>query len=388
VLQTPHKNREWAFGFRQIVLKMVNNDSPQSPKKWDRGRAAKPMDLSDANSDGQARAPIASPMAGARSGARSGISPLNEPDVGTTFSLAMDEFEPPITIVEPAIQAAPLVFSSPHSGRKYPADFRAASKLDDAAIRRSEDSYVDEIFVDAPSIGIPFLCAEFPRAFMDVNREAFEFDPDMFVDPLPGFINTKSHRVANGLGTIARVVSDGREIYKDKLTLADALERVDRLHIPYHQTLSTLMETTRTRFGSATLIDCHSMPSYLSGSGAGHGRGRQNAGIILGNRYGTSCSPLIVDTVESVLKASGYNVIRNEPFAGGYCTERWGRPISGFHSLQIEINRSLYMNETTMERGEGLSRLKEDMRKVIKSLAGLDTAPLKSPLEYVNQKVD
>lgn len=292
----------------------------------------------------------------------------------------LDEFAPPFTIIEPQVQVAPFIFSSPHSGRKYPKAFLEASTLDALSLRRSEDSFVDEIFADAPRLGVPFLCAEFPRAFLDVNREPFELDPLMFKEPLPTYVNTRSRRVASGLGTIARVVSDGRNIYRNKLTLADALERIDRLHRPYHEALGNLVDATRARFGAACLIDCHSMPSSSSSIGYG-GRCRNRADIILGNRHGTSCSPLIIEEAERVLQDCGYKVTRNEPFAGGYCTQRFGRPAKGLHSLQIEISRELYMNEATLERTEGLTRLRRNMALLVEALTSLDASDLKSPLQ-------
>lgn len=292
----------------------------------------------------------------------------------------LDEFSPPFTIVEPHLQVAPFVLSSPHSGRKYPAAFLAASALDPLSLRRSEDSFVDEIFADAPRLGVPLLCAEFPRAFLDVNREAFELDPLMFEDPLPDYVNTRSHRVISGLGTIARIVSDGREIYREQLKVEEALERIDRLHHPYHEALGNLLDATSARFGAACLIDCHSMPSCLSSNGYG-GRTRQRADIILGNCHGTSCSPLIIEEAERVLTDCGYKVTRNEPFAGGYCTQYFGRPVAGSHSLQIEINRELYMNEATLERTDGLTDLRRNMRRLIEAFIGLDVDTLRSPLQ-------
>lgn len=296
------------------------------------------------------------------------------------LTACLDEFDPPFTIAHPRVQVAPFVLSSPHSGRNYPQAFLDASALDPISLRRSEDSFVDEIFADAPRLGMPLLSAEFPRAFLDVNREAFELDPTMFDKPLPRFANTRSHRVASGLGTIARIVSDGRNIYRKKLSLADAMERIDRLHHPYHQALDALLDTTRERFGAACLIDCHSMPSLLSSSGYG-GRRRQHADIILGNRHGTSCSPVIIEEAERVLKNCGYKVTRNEPFAGGYCTEHFGRPMAGYHALQIEISRELYMNEETLERTDGLTTLRRDMALLVESFIGLDAECLKSPLQ-------
>lgn len=292
----------------------------------------------------------------------------------------LDEFAPPFTIIEPQVQVAPFVLSSPHSGRKYPRAFLEASTLDPLSLRRSEDSFVDEVFADAPQLGVPFLCAEFPRAFLDVNREAFELDPLMFDGALPTWVNTRSHRVASGLGTIARIVSDGREIYRGKLNIDDAMERIDRLHRPYHEALGSLMETTQNRFGAACLIDCHSMPSALSASGYG-GRRRARADIILGNQHGTSCSPVIIEEAERILKGCGYKVTRNEPFAGGYCTQRFGRPATGLHALQIEISRELYMNEATLERTEGLTDLRRNMALLVEVLTGLEAADLTSPLQ-------
>lgn len=292
----------------------------------------------------------------------------------------LDEFDPPFSVAHPRVQVAPFVLSSPHSGRNYPKAFLDASALDPISLRRSEDSFVDEIFADAPRLGMPLLSAEFPRAFLDVNREAYELDPAMFDKPLPRFANTRSQRVAGGLGTIARIVSDGRDIYRGKLSLADAMERIDRLHHPYHQALGALLDTARERFGTACLIDCHSMPSSLSSNGYG-GRRRPRADIVLGNRHGTSCSPIIIEEAERVLKSCGYKVTRNEPFAGGYCTEHFGRPMAGYHALQIEISRELYMNEATLERTQGLTTLRRDMALLIESFIGLDAECLKSPLQ-------
>lgn len=296
----------------------------------------------------------------------------------------LDEFDPPFSVAHPRVQVAPFVLSSPHSGRNYPRAFLEVSALDAVSLRRSEDSFVDEIFADAPRLGVPLLSAEFPRAFLDVNREAYELDPAMFEGQLPRFVNTRSHRVASGLGTIARVVCDGRDIYRRKLLLADVMERIDRLHHPYHKTLGALLDTTRARFGAACLIDCHSMPSSrASGNYGGNygGRHRQRADIVLGNRHGTSCSPVIIEEAERVLKSCGYKVARNEPFAGGYCTEHFGRPMAGYHALQIEIGRELYMNEATLERTEGLTTLRRDMALLVESFIGLEAECLKSPLQ-------
>src|SRR5690242_21394074 len=215
---------------------------------------------------------------------------------------------PPIEVLAPAEQLLPLVFASPHSGSDYPLEFLALSRLDPLTLRRSEDSYVDEIFGAAARLGAPLLRARFPRAYLDPNREPFELDPAMFEDELPAFVNTRSPRVRVGLGTIARVVATGEDIYATKLRFADAMARIDRLYRPYHRTLRQLLAATRERFGSYLLIDCHSMPS-----GAGHGeraarRGRTD--IVLGDCHGTACHPLIMETAHRNLTAKGYAVAR------------------------------------------------------------------------------
>src|SRR5258708_38930085 len=164
---------------------------------------------------------------------------------------------PPIEIVVPARQQLAIVLASPHSGANYPPDLLAASRLDPHALRRSEDSFVDEIFAGGPGLGAPLLRARFARAYLDPNREPFELDPAMFEDPLPEFVNSRSPRVQVGLGTIARIVATGEDIYRGKLRFADALARVERLYRPYHRALGALIEATRQRFGYSLLIDCH-----------------------------------------------------------------------------------------------------------------------------------
>src|SRR5690242_13998976 len=161
---------------------------------------------------------------------------------------------------EPASPRLPVVLASPHSGCEYPPDFVNASRLDPLALRQSEDSFVDELFAAAPQVGIPLLSARFPRAYLDVNREAFELDPAMFSDALPSFVNARSPRVRIGLGTIARVVANGEEIYAEKLRFADAEQRIERLYYPYHHALRRLIEETERLFGGYLLVDCHSMP--------------------------------------------------------------------------------------------------------------------------------
>lgn len=277
-------------------------------------------------------------------------------------------------ILRPALQTSPLVLASPHSGTDYPAAFVARSPLSALDLRRSEDSFVDELFAAAPALGVPLLRAKFPRAFIDPNREPFELDPEMFADALPDYVNTRSNRVAAGLGTIARMVAGGREIYAHKLHFSEAEERIDTYYRPYHDALRGLVDETRGRFGYCVLVDCHSMPSVGGpmDPDAGHGR----AHFVLGDVSGTSCEGAITDTVEAVLLRHGYRVVRNRPFAGGYTTRHYGRPEEGVHALQIEINRMLYMDENRIARRADLPRIAAQMTEVVSALNGIAHADL------------
>ncbi len=276
----------------------------------------------------------------------------------------------PFEVTVPSAQTVPLVLASPHSGSDYPSEFLDASRLDSLTIRKSEDSFVDEIFAAAPNHGIPLLRALFPRAYIDPNREAFELDPAMFEDELPDYANTTSPRVAVGLGTIARVVCSGAEIYKRRLRFSDALRRVNSLYRPYHQALKSLVAATRERFGFCLLIDCHSMPSV--GGPMDRDAGRRRVDFVLGDCHGASCQRSVTDAVEAELRARNYAVKRNAPYAGGFTTRHYGRPRERVHALQIEINRALYMDEETFERGAYFGTLRQHMSDLAAALAAMD----------------
>lgn len=279
-----------------------------------------------------------------------------------------------IQIERPARQSAPIVYVSPHSGANYAPDFLAASRLDPVTLRRSEDSFIDEVFAGAPESGAPLLKALFPRAYLDPNREPWELDPQMFEDELPAHVNTTSPRVACGLGTIARVVANGEEIYRRKLRYAEAARRVNELYEPFHAALGELIAATRQRFGFAVVVDCHSMPSL----GAPNERdfGRRRPDMVLGDRFGTACATALTDTAERALRGLGFSVARNVPYAGGFTTHHYGRPAEGLHALQIEINRDLYMDEERIERRPGLAALKRRIDRLMQSLAGIDRKEL------------
>lgn len=277
----------------------------------------------------------------------------------------------PISLRRPAQQSAPLVFASPHSGTSYPPEFVAAARLDAVGLRRSEDSFVDELFADAPAFGAPLLAATFPRAFCDANREAWELDPAMFEDPLPGWVNTASPRVGAGLGTIPRVVASGEPIYRAKLAFAEAERRVRSCWEPYHAELRRLIRETVDAFGACLLIDCHSMPS--AGSADRHG---SRSDIVLGDAYGTSCSGAVIALVETELRRLGYSVRRNDPYAGGFVTRHYGRPRERVHALQIEIARGLYMDEARFEKRPGFATIRADMGSLIAALSAASPALL------------
>ncbi|MGD0430057.1 MAG: N-formylglutamate amidohydrolase [Acetobacteraceae bacterium] len=273
--------------------------------------------------------------------------------------------DPPVLVARPATQTTPLVFASPHSGRCYSDEFLAASRLDPLRLRRSEDSFVDELFSSAVGFGAPLVHATFPRAWCDPNREPWELDPGMFADPLPSWVNTTSARVTAGLGTIARVVASGEAIYRGKITFAEAERRIETCWKPFHEMISALVDGTRAVFGQCVLIDCHSMPSHVPVSG----RGDRLADIILGDAHGTACAPHITRFVERRLIDAGYRVRRNDPYAGGFITRHYGRPREHVHALQIEIARDLYMDEARFERSPAFAEIQHDISELIEALA-------------------
>ncbi len=279
-----------------------------------------------------------------------------------------------VTVARPARQTTPLVFASPHSGRRYSDDFLASSRLDPLGLRRSEDSFVDELYAAAPDFGAPLLAATFPRAWCDANREPWELDPLMFADELPQWVNATSPRVAAGLGTIARIVASGEEIYRYKLRFADAEHRVNTNWQPYHDMLGALIGGTMALFGTCLLIDCHSMPSPGPSPGpATSGAPGRNAfkmpDFVLGDAHGTACTPRVTRFVERALTDLGFTVRRNDPYAGGFITRHYGRPRDRVHVLQIEVARDLYMDEARIERLPRFAAIRQDVTTLIEALA-------------------
>lgn len=277
----------------------------------------------------------------------------------------------PLVIRRPARQAVPLVFASPHSGQDYPPDFVAEARLAPLALRRSEDSFVDELFAAAPDHGAPLIAATFPRVWCDVNREPWELDPGMFDGPLPPWVNTTSPRVGAGLGTIPRIVATGETVYRRRLSFAEAEARIRACWEPYHASLAEMIAETRARFGVCLLIDCHSMPAHPA-------QAASPPDMVLGDAHGTACAPRATRLVEEMLVGLGYRVRRNDPYAGGYVTRHYGRPRDGVHALQIEIARGLYMDEARIERGPGFGRFAEDLSGLVARLCGTDWSFLRA----------
>jgi N-formylglutamate amidohydrolase len=288
------------------------------------------------------------------------------------MSESQGEFDPPFEAIEPAECRGPVLFNSPHSGRIYPRAFLSASRLDLATLRRSEDSFVDDLIAGLPARGYPIMRAHFPRCYVDVNREPYELDPRMFDGRLPPFANTRSMRVAGGLGTVARVVGDAQEIYDQRMSVNEALHRIESLYKPYHRTLRRLFTRLHHDFGAAILVDSHSMPSTSGGR-----EERPRADVVIGDRYGTSCIGVVAETVEQTLRGFGYAVSRNKPYAGGFITEHYGNPAAGLHAIQLEINRALYMDERHYERSTGFDLLAEELTSLADRLADIPLEELR-----------
>jgi N-formylglutamate amidohydrolase len=280
-------------------------------------------------------------------------------------------------ILAPAQWVVPAVFNSPHSGSFIPEAFLQQSRLSADALRQSEDCFVDELFAGCQSLGVPLLRALVSRSFIDLNREPYELDARMFMEDLPGYMNPGSPRVASGLGTIPKLVAEGIEIYRGKIHLSDAVNRIDQIYRPYHRTLTALLNECYNATAFALLVDCHSMPS--SAVKAEH---QPAIDIVLGDRFGAACNTEIASEVENLFVSEGFRVVRNRPYAGGFITETHGAPRHNRHALQIEVNRGLYMNEAKMEPRRDFADIRKSLTKVISALIAF----LPQESETVQQK--
>ena len=260
---------------------------------------------------------------------------------------------------------ASLLLTSPHSGAHYPKSFIDASRLDAHAIRQSEDMFVDALLAKAPAHGIGVLSANYPRAYVDLNRAPYELEQALFKDALPAHIDRYSARAAAGLGTVPRLVAEKTPIYDGKLSFAEAERRIQNVYHPFHRKLEDTLHTLLHSFGYAVLLDTHSMPSQATRLSS---KGRR-IDFVLGDRYGRSCDARLSDWLERDLTARGWQVARNKPYAGGFITDRYGSPADGMHAVQIEINRAIYMDEKNYTKHAGFTRLQNDLTGLVAALA-------------------
>ena len=271
-----------------------------------------------------------------------------------------------VQVIEPVETTSHLVFASPHSGRVYPHDLLTRAQVNALTLRSSEDAYVDLLVGDAPAFGAPLVTTEVPRAYVDFNRGEDELDPALIEGVARGGLNP---RVASGLGVIARVVANGRPIYRGRLPRAEAETRIARYWRPYHATLGALLQRQRARFGRVVLCDMHSMPHEAI---CAHGA---RPDVVLGDRYGAACAPEILDQVEAIFRRAGLKVLRNAPFAGAYVAQQYGRPSAGMHAVQIEVDRALYLDEARVEPGPDFDAFHALMRGIVAELAALGAVP-------------
>ena len=288
----------------------------------------------------------------------------------SVFGIKYREIDQVASILMPFNRISPCVFASPHSGTNYSREFINSSCLNVVDLRRSEDRYVNELFQLVPQFGAPLISALFPRAFIDVNREPYELDPSMFSGAIPSYVNTSSDRAVAGFGTIPRLVEIGMEIYGSKMPFSDAEARIEKYYKPYHVALKDLILETKHQFGFAILVDCHSMPS--SAVEAEPKNADELTDIVLGDLFGTSCSPKLTNFVESTLINLGFKVRRNKPYAGAYTTACYGKPLEGFHAMQIEINRRLYIREENFVRSSNIEDMTNSFGKFAKFMSAYD----------------
>ncbi len=293
-----------------------------------------------------------------------------------------NKFNNILQLHEPKSQISPVIFTSPHSGRNYLKSFLNDSQLDKHSIRLSEDAFVDEIFSSAPSFGACLLKALSPRAYVDLNRAAWELDPTMFNEDLPPHIITKSPYIAAGLGTVPKIVASGKEISNRKFSFAEIEKRILMHYFPYHQTLDNLIKEKKKYFNSILIVDCHSMPSDKSNT-----RKTSDAlpDIVLGDNNGFACGSETLGLISDLFLKNNFTIAKNKPYAGGFTTQNYGQPSKGVHVIQIEINRSLYMNETRIIKNENFSALVERINRIIAELTKLVPQVLEtSKLRYLD----
>ena len=270
----------------------------------------------------------------------------------------------PVEIRGPAAAAMPLVLDSPHSGNRFPADFDAA--VSEAELREGEDCYVDELYAGGPEMGVPLLAALWPRTYLDPNRHAGDVDLDLIDGTWPAEYRP-SGKAKVGKALVWRTLEDGRPIYAKRLVPEVVLRRIENFHAPYHEGIRALLDETRARFGRVYHINCHSMRA-VAGKQAEDGEGSVRADFVLGDRDGTSCEPRFTEFVRATLSGMGYGVKVNDPYKGVELVRAYSDPKAGRHSLQIEINKRLYMDEATLKKSAGFAVLQRNLSVLLAEL--------------------
>ena len=270
----------------------------------------------------------------------------------------------PLVVHWPCQPEQPLVLDSPHSGRVRPPDFDTV--LDNAGLRTAEDSFVDELYLPATQRGIPLLAARWSRVYLDVNRLADDIDPELLDAPWPGGV-AASGKARLGKALLWRTLDDGRAVYARRLSPTEVQQRIERCHAPYHRTLRGLLDAAHQRFGHVVHINCHSMNAVAGAQGEG-GAGSARADFVLGDRDGTTCDPALTGFVRATLAAMGYDVKVNDPFKGVALVQAYSAPARGRHSLQIEVNKRLYMDESTQLRHAGFTDLQRNLMRLLDAL--------------------
>jgi len=277
--------------------------------------------------------------------------------------------EDKLRCVAPSAALVPVVFDSPHSGKTYPEDFGSIAPL--AVLRRSEDAFVDELYSSAPDHGAPLIAAEFPRIYIDPNRNLIDIDPAMLEAPWPGPV-VASRKTELGVGLVWRLMPPEAQIYDRLLSVAEVQRRIDTCWQPYHDAVAGAIDEAHGRFGQVWHINCHSMPA-MGNSGTEDGPVAR-AEFVLGDRDGTTCDPGFTAFVAEQLTDLGYKVKINEPYKGVELVRRYSDPAKGRHSLQIEINRKLYMDEDRIERNGGFDALKANLDRLIAAICAYASA--------------
>lgn len=271
----------------------------------------------------------------------------------------------PVDLHGPESAAMPLVLDSPHSGRDFPADFDAA--VTEFDLREGEDCFVDELYRPATELGVPLLAARFARTYLDANRHRGDIDLELIEGGRWPHEHVPSGKALIGKALVWRTLDDGRAIYARRLAVAEVVSRIERCHAPYHQRLRALLDDTHHRFGAVYHLDCHSMPAVGGPQGEG-GAGRPRADFVLGDRDGSTCDPAFTGFVGATLLAMGYSVAVNDPYKGVELVRAYAEPRRRRHSLQVEVNKRLYMDEATRTRHEGFARLQADLARLVEAI--------------------